>query len=117
MNMVIEPKRGEIWWAHMGGNQGSEQGGLRPVLIIQNDIGNRYSPTVIIATISHAKRKDLPVHVRVDKSYKMRKDSIIMLEQLRTVDKTRLRNCSTQLTKEDMQQVEQALIVSLGLAL
>lgn len=113
--MIIEPKRGEIWWAHMGGNQGHEQGGLRPVLIIQNDTGNLYSPTVIIATISHAKRKDLPIHVPVDRSYKMPKDSVIMLEQLRTIDKSRLKNCSTQLTREDMQQVDQALIVSLGL--
>ncbi|MBW4083575.1 type II toxin-antitoxin system PemK/MazF family toxin [Paenibacillus sp. S150] len=115
--MIIEPKRGEIWWAHMGGNQGSEQGGLRPVLIIQNDTGNRYSPTVIIATISHAKRKDLPIHVRVDRSYKMPKESVIMLEQLRTIDKSRLRNCSTQLTNEHMGEVDQALIVSLGLPL
>ncbi|MEK5417302.1 MULTISPECIES: type II toxin-antitoxin system PemK/MazF family toxin [Paenibacillus] len=115
--MIIEPKRGEIWWVKFDSYQGHEQGGNRPVLIIQNDKGNKYSPTVIVAAISHSKRKDLPVHYYINKSYEMPKDSMVLLEQLRTIDKTRLQSCSTQLTIEDMKQVDQALIVSLGLTL
>lgn len=115
MNLVIEPKRGEIWWAHLGGNQGSEQGYLRPVVIVQNDTGNLYSPTVIVAAVSHSKRRDLPIHVPLGKGYSLHKKSVVLLEQIRTIDKSRLRTCLTRLTDQDMLAVDQALKVSLGL--
>lgn len=96
---------------------GSEQGRTRPVLIIQNDIGNRFSPTVIIAAITaQIQKAKLPTHVEIDaKKYGFERDSVILLEQLRTIDKSRLTDRITQLDAKLMQEVDIALNISLGL--
>lgn len=110
-------KRGEIYYADLSPVVGSEQGGLRPVLIVQNDMGNRYSPTVIAAAITSRKDKtDLPTHIRVSADgCGLAKDSIILLEQVRTLDKTRLREHMGTLNNTEMGRVDHALSVSLGL--
>ena len=92
MNLVI--RRGDIFYADLRPVIGSEQGGIRPVLVIQNDIGNRYSPTVIVAAItSRMNKAKLPTHIEIDAArYHIVKDSVILLEQLRTIDKSRLRD-------------------------
>ncbi|TCL73212.1 transcriptional modulator of MazE/toxin MazF [Hydrogenispora ethanolica] len=110
-------RRGEIYYANLNPVLGSEQGGLRPVLIIQNDIGNTYSPTTIIAAItSRIKRAKLPTHIEIsaDRCH-LEKDSVILLEQLRTIDKQRLKERITHLDEETMGIVNQALEISLGL--
>jgi mRNA interferase MazF len=86
-------RRGDIFYANLNPVLGSEQGGLRPVLIIQNDIGNMYSPTTIVAAItSKIKRAKLPTHIEIGTNqYRLEKDSVILLEQLRTIDKKRLK--------------------------
>lgn len=96
---------------------GSEQGGTRPVLIIQNDIGNRFSPTVIIAAITaQIQKAKLPTHVEIDANkYGFERNSVILLEQLRTIDKSRLTDRITQLDSELMDKVDEALEISLGL--
>ena len=87
----MEIRRGYIYYADLSGATGSEQDGIRPVLIIQNDTGNKYSPTVIAAAItSKEKRSDLPTHVNLGTEFGLREPSIVMLEQIRTIDKTRL---------------------------
>ena len=110
-------KRGDIFYADLSPVVGSEQGGMRPVLIVQNDMGNRYSPTVIAAAITSRKYKtDLPTHIRVDAAgCGLQKDSIVLLEQVRTLDKTRLREHMGQLPSADMTRVDRALSVSFGL--
>ena len=110
-------KRGDIYYADLSPVVGSEQGGLRPVLIIQNDIGNRYSPTVIAAAItSRMEKNKLPTHIEV---YAARvglpRDSVILLEQIRTLDKRRLRERIGHLGEEEMQRVNEAISVSFGL--
>lgn len=110
-------KRGDIYYADLSPVVGSEQGGLRPVLIVQNDIGNRYSPTVIAAAItSQLTKTKLPTHIDVyaDK-VGLVKDSVILLEQIRTLDKTRLREKMGHLDDLLMQQVNDAISVSFGL--
>ena len=96
---------------------GSEQGGVRPVLIIQNDIGNKHSPTVICAAItSQMNKAKLPTHVELDSSrYALVKDSVVLLEQLRTIDKKRLRDKVCHLDREILRKVERALLISLDL--
>ncbi len=96
---------------------GSEQGGTRPVLVIQNDIGNRFSPTVIIAAITaQIQKAKLPTHVEIDaKKYGFERDSVILLEQLRTIDKSRLTDKITQLDEALMEKVDEALEISVGL--
>ena len=110
-------RRGDIYYADLSPVVGSEQGGVRPVLIIQNDVGNRHSPTVICAAITSKKNKaKLPTHIEIDASaYGIEKDSVILLEQIRTLDKHRLRERAGQITPEDQRRVNQALDVSLGL--
>jgi mRNA interferase MazF len=112
-----EVKRGYIFFADLSPVVGSEQGGIRPVLVIQNDVGNKYSPTVIIAAItSHIEKAKLPTHVEVEaKEYGLEKDSVILLEQVRTIDKQRLLDKVTELDDRVMQKVSQALKISLGL--
>jgi mRNA interferase MazF len=112
-----EVKRGYIFFADLSPVVGSEQGGIRPVLVIQNDVGNKYSPTVIIAAItSHIEKAKLPTHVEVEaKEYGLEKDSVILLEQIRTIDKQRLLDKVTELDDRVMQKVNQALRISLGL--
>jgi mRNA interferase MazF len=113
----VQVRRGEIFFADLNPVVGSEQGGLRPVLILQNDIGNTYSPTTIVAALtSRIKRAKLPTHVEVAKErYSLDRDSVILLEQLRTIDKQRLKERVGALDEEAMTRVENALIISLGL--
>lgn len=110
-------KRGEIYYADLSPVVGSEQGGIRPVLIIQNDIGNRYSPTVIAAAITSQRDKtDLPTHIKVNATGSgLAKDSIVLLEQVRTIDKKRLKEKMGTLDMISMDQVNKALSVSFGL--
>lgn len=110
-------RRGEIYYADLSPVVGSEQGGIRPVLIVQNDVGNRHSPTVIAAAITSRREKaKLPTHIDVQAATcGLTKDSIVLLEQIRTLDKHRLRERAGQITPEDQKRVDQALDVSLGL--
>ncbi|WP_270640614.1 type II toxin-antitoxin system PemK/MazF family toxin [Longibaculum muris] len=108
--------RGEIYLARLDPVVGSEQGGVRPVLIIQNNIGNFFSDTVIIAVItSHIHKSNLPTHVRLSNGYGLVKDSIVMLEQLRTVDKCRLGIRVGSLSNKDLLKVDRSLLISIGL--
>lgn len=113
--MII--KRGDIFYADLRPVVGSEQGGIRPVLIIQNDVGNKHSPTVICAAITSKMNKaKLPTHVELDsKKYDMVKDSVILLEQLRTIDKKRLKDKVCHLDDDILMKVNVALNISLEL--
>lgn len=110
-------RRGDIFYADLRPVIGSEQGGIRPVLIIQNDMGNKHSPTVICAAITSKMNKaKLPTHVELDSGrYEMVKDSVILLEQLRTIDKKRLKDKVCHLDDEILKQVDKALLISLEL--
>ncbi|MFE8703028.1 type II toxin-antitoxin system endoribonuclease NdoA [Cytobacillus sp. FJAT-54145] len=110
-------KRGDVYFADLSPVVGSEQGGVRPVLVIQNDIGNRFSPTVIVAAITaQIQKAKLPTHVEIDaKKYGFERDSVILLEQIRTIDKQRLTDKITHLDDEMMEKVDEALQISLGL--
>lgn len=114
-------KRGDIFYADLSPVVGSEQGGLRPVLIVQNDIGNRYSPTVIAAAItSQMGKTKLPTHIDLFKSgmtanLGLAKDSVVLLEQIRTIDKKRLKEKMGHLEDSVMQKVNDAITVSFGL--
>ena len=109
--------RGDIFYANLNPVIGSEQGGVRPVVILQNDIGNKYSPTTIVAAItSKIKKAKLPTHVELDSSnFDLEKDSVILLEQVRTIDKRRLKEKIARLDEETMREIDQALQISLGL--
>ena len=115
MNLVI--RRGDIFYADLRPVIGSEQGGIRPVLVIQNDIGNRHSPTVIVAAItSRMNKAKLPTHIEIDAArYHIVKDSVILLEQLRTIDKSRLRDKVCHLDEGILKKIDVALMVSLEL--
>lgn len=110
-------KRGEIFYAELNPVVGSEQGGTRPVLVIQNDIGNQYSPTTIIAAItSQISKAKLPTHVEVkSKRSGLERDSVILTEQIRTIDKSRLKEKVAVLDEEVMLRVDEAIEISLGL--
>lgn len=110
-------RRGDIFYADLSPVIGSEQGGVRPVLVIQNDVGNKYSPTVIVAAItSQINKAKLPTHIEIlSEDYGLSKDSVILLEQVRTVDKKRLKEKIGHLDDEQMDLVNDALIISLGL--
>ncbi len=109
--------RGDIYYADLSPVIGSEQGGVRPVLIVQNDVGNKFSPTVIAAAITSRQDKNaLPTHIEVDaRNCGLAKDSIVLLEQVRTLDKRRLKERMGNLDNNDMSKVNQALTVSFGL--
>jgi len=108
--------RGNIYYADLTPVVGSEQGGIRPVLIIQNNKGNKYSPTTVVAAItSKAVKIDLPIHCVVEEKYVNGQESTILLEQIRTIDKQRLQNYIGTLPQAMMQEVDKALAVSLGL--
>ncbi|MGE5529832.1 MAG: type II toxin-antitoxin system PemK/MazF family toxin [Patescibacteria group bacterium] len=109
--------RGDVFFANLNPVIGSEQGGLRPVLILQNDIGNLYSPTTIVAAVtSRIKRARLPTHVELTgKRYRLDRDSVVLLEQVRTIDKQRLKEKIAHLDEEAMARVDRALGISLGL--
>ena len=110
-------KRGDIYYADLSPVVGSEQGGLRPVLVIQNDIGNKYSPTVIAAAItSQINKAKMPTHIELAaKDYGLNKDSVILLEQIRTIDKRRLREKIGRIDDGLMASVNNALSISFGL--
>ena len=110
-------KRGEIYYADLSPVVGSEQGGIRPVLIVQNDVGNRHSPTVIAAAITSQKDKaKLPAHISVQAATcGLTKDSIVLLEQIRTIDKRRLKDRMGALDPPSMTRVDNALQISFGL--
>lgn len=109
-------KRGDIFYADLSPVVGSEQGGIRPVLIIQNDIGNKYSPTVIVCAItSKLSKAKLPTHIELDSfTYNLPKDSVCLLEQIRTLDKRRLGEKLSYLGGKKMQEVDRAILISLG---
>lgn len=113
----MQIERGELYYADLSPVVGSEQGGLRPVLIIQNDVGNKYSPTVIIAAItSQIQKAKLPTHIELNHAkYPLTKDSVVLLEQIRTLDKLRLRERIGQLDNIAMHKVNVGLMISLGL--
>ncbi len=112
----MEVKRGEIYYADLSPVLGSEQGGIRPVLIIQNDVGNKYSPTVIASAVTSSMTKaKLPTHIEIKSGqYGMTKDSVVLLEQLRTLDKRRLKNKIGEIDKVRMELVNRAILISLG---
>ncbi len=114
----MQIKRGDIFYADLSPVLGSEQGGIRPVLIIQNDVGNRHSPTVICAAItSRMNKAKLPTHVEIDATqYQLVKNSVVLLEQIRTIDKKRLRDYICHVDRKLMVQVEEALRVSMELS-
>lgn len=110
-------KRGDVYWADLNPFFGSEQGGTRPVLVLQNDAGNFFSPTLIVAPMSSqvGKRTDLPTHIVLEQVRGLDGPSLIMLEQLKTIDKRRVRSYAGKLTKEQMAEVEAALTGTLGI--
>src|SRR5699024_5313099 len=110
-------QRGEVYFADLSPVVGSEQGGVRPVLILQNNIGNRFSPTVIVAAITaQIQKAKLPTHVEIDaKKYGFERNSVILLEQIRTLDKQRLTDKITHLDKPMMEKIVHPLEISLGL--
>ena len=111
----MEIMRGELYYADLSPVIGSEQGGVRPVLIVQNDIGNKYSPTVIVAAItSQLNKAKLPTHIEVGTNYGLSKDSVILLEQLRTLDKRRLQEKIGELDNLKLRQVDNALRISVS---
>ncbi len=109
-------KRGEIYYADLSPVVGSEQGGVRPVLIIQNNVGNKYSPTVIVSAITSQQSKTkLPTHIDLPSNqYNLPKDSVALLEQIRTLDKRRLKGKVTELSQTKMKEVDRAILISLG---
>ena len=112
----MEIRRGDIFYADLSPVIGSEQGGVRPVLVVQNDVGNRYSPTVIVGAItSRLTKAELPTHIEVASgSFGLTKDSVILLEQLRTLDKRRLKARLGALDTRTMDLVDRAMLISLG---
>ena len=109
-------KRGELYYADLSPVVGSEQGGVRPVLVVQNDIGNKYSPTIIAAAVtSKLTKAKLPTHIEISaSSYGLMKNSVVLLEQIRTLDKKRLKEKIGELNKSTMELIDTALAISLG---
>lgn len=115
---MSEIKRGDIFYADLSPVIGSEQGGVRPVLVIQNDVGNKYSPTVIICAItSKIEKAKIPTHIELSAiEYGLQKDSVALLEQIRTIDKKRLQEKIGSVNEYKMKQIDSALLISLGFA-
>ncbi len=111
-------RRGELYYADLSPVVGSEQGGVRPVLVVQNDVGNKYSPTVIAAAVtSKINKAKLPTHIELNAAeYGLSKDSVVLLEQIRTLDKRRLKERIGSLPSATMKRVNDALLISLGFA-
>lgn len=109
-------KRGELYYADLSPVIGSEQGGVRPILVVQNDVGNKYSPTIIAAAVtSKIDKAKLPTHIELSaREYGLSKDSVVLLEQIRTLDKTRLKERIGQVSADKMRKINEALLVSLG---
>lgn len=113
--MFDDFKRGELYYADLSPVVGSEQGGVRPVLIIQNNVGNKYSPTVIVAAItSQINKAKLPTHIELNTDYGLQKNSVVLLEQLRTLDKRRLKEKIGIVDTSKMRKIDNALLISLG---
>lgn len=110
-------KRGDVFYADLSPAVGSEQGGVRPVLVVQNDVGNKYSPTIVISAItSQINKAKLPIHIEIDATeFGLNKDSVVLLEQIRTIDKKRLRDKIGHFNEELMDKVNQGLLISFGL--
>lgn len=117
--MNSEVKKGDIFFADLSPSIGSEQSGTRPVLIVQNNIGNKFSPTVIAAAITSHHKNDLPTHITIksNECQGLKRDSVVLLEQIRTLDKKRLRFKLGSISPSLINRVDKALTVSLGLAL
>lgn len=113
----MEINRGDIFYADLSPVVGSEQGGVRPVLVVQNNVGNKFSPTVIIAAItSQLSKAKLPTHIELSHSkYNLPKDSVVLLEQIRTLDKRRLQQKVSSIDASTMQRIDVAILVSLGI--
>ena len=109
--------RGEIYYADLSPVVGSEQGGIRPVLVVQNNVGNKYSPTVIVSAItSQLSKAKLPTHIELDKNrYNLPKDSVVLLEQIRTLDKRRLKEKISSVDELTMHKIDIAIMVSFGI--
>lgn len=116
-DLFMNIRRGDIYYADLSPVVGSEQGGVRPVLIVQNDVGNKFSPTVIAAAItSQTDKSHLPTHIYVQSvECGLHKDSVVLLEQIRTLDKRRLKECMGRLEDSTMDKVDQAISISFGL--
>lgn len=114
---MAKVKRGDVFYAELDPVIGSEQGGVRPVLIIQNDVGNQHSPTTIVAAITgQLSKAKMPTHVDLaGRENGLAKNSVVLVEQVRTIDKTRLKEYICTLDKQIMEQVDQALLISMGL--
>ena len=110
--MVI--KRGDIFYADLNPVVGSEQGGIRPVLIVQNNVGNKYSPTLVVLPISTAKKHYLPTHIYIQGSKELHRNSIVLAEQIRTIDRYRLKSYVGSVDFELMEKVEKAMKISIG---
>ena len=110
-------KKGDLYFADLSPVVGSEQGGVRPVLVVQNDVGNKYSPTIIVAAVtSQMNKAKLPTHIELTgRNVGLTKDSVVLLEQIRTIDKRRLREHTGHADRSVMEQVDSALAVSFGL--
>jgi mRNA interferase MazF len=113
----VQIKRGDIYYADLSPVIGSEQGGVRPVLVIQNDVGNKYSPTTIVSAItSQINKAKLPTHVEINAAdYGLNKDSVVLLEQVRTIDKKRFREKIGHFDDDMMEKVNEAIKISFGL--
>lgn len=113
---MSEIRRGEIYYADLSPVVGSEQGGVRPIVVLQNNIGNRFSPTVIVAAItSQIGKAKIPTHIELPSSqYYLPKDSVVLLEQIRTIDKTRLKQRVSELDLGKMEEINRAILISLG---
>lgn len=114
---IMGIKRGEIYYADLRPVVGSEQGGIRPVLIVQNDIGNRYSPTTIVAAITSQEKKSIPTHVNIfkDDINGLKNDSTVLLEQIRMIDKSRIKTKIGKLNQEDLDNIIDAIKISLAI--
>lgn len=108
--------RGDIYYADLGSTIGCEQNGIRPILILQNNIGNRYSPTIIVTIITSSEKKPLPTHVKIPGVHSLSNGSLVLLEQIRTIDRRRLRERLGRLDSECLGRVDEALKISLGLS-
>ncbi len=115
MTNQAEIKRGDIYYADLRPAIGSEQSGIRPVVVIQNNAGNHYSPTVIVASVTGRKKRRMPTHVKLYKQQGLRKISCVMLEQIRTIDRERLISYVGRLDKKSMSNIDTAIAVSVGL--
>lgn len=110
--MII--KRGDIFYADLDPVVGSEQGGIRPVLVVQNNVGNRHSPTLVVLPLSTAKKNYLPTHIHICRSKSLPRDSIVLAEQIRTIDRYRLREYVGSIDKEIMDKINMAMKISIG---